>query len=95
MMLFLRDKITHQTGRLLVDRFPGPVIITPLQRNMKGQTMRYRVVEDEGQFSVVAGDEVLGTFDTPMEALDYKAMLVWERDQAFNEYGSEFDIEVY
>lgn len=38
---------------------------------------------------------VIESFATLFEALDYRAALIFERDHAFNDYGSEFDLEEY
>lgn len=46
-------------------------------------------------YTVSEAGVVIETFGSLYEALDYRAALIWERDQAFNDYGSEFDIEEY
>ena len=46
-------------------------------------------------YTVSEAGIVIESFATLYDALDYRAALIWERDNAFNDYGSEFDIEEY
>lgn len=46
-------------------------------------------------YTVSEAGVVIESFYTLYDALDYRASLIWERDQAFNDYGCEFDIEEY
>ena len=46
-------------------------------------------------YTVSEAGIVIETFGSLYEALDYRACLIWERDHAFQDYGSEYDIEVY
>ena len=49
----------------------------------------------ERVYDVIFSGNVLVSFHTLEDAQDHIAYLKWERDNAFSEYGSEFDIEVY
>ena len=46
-------------------------------------------------YNVTQSGIIIESFDNLNDALDYKAMMIWERDQAFNDYGCEFDLEEY
>lgn len=46
-------------------------------------------------YTVSEAGVVIESFYSLYDALDYRASLIWERDMAFNDYGSEFDIEEY
>lgn len=50
---------------------------------------------EKALYNVVFDGEILESFITLWEALDYKACMLWERDNAFNDYGCEYDIEEY
>jgi hypothetical protein len=53
-------------------------------------------VEFDGQnYNVTESGVIVESFSSLYDALDYRAAMIWERDQAFNDYGSEFDIEEY
>jgi hypothetical protein len=46
-------------------------------------------------YTVSEAGIVIESFVTLWDAMDYRASLIWERDQAFNDYGCEYDIEEY
>ena len=46
-------------------------------------------------YTVSQAGVVIESFGSLFDALDYKAAMIWERDNAFNDYGSESDIESY
>ena len=46
-------------------------------------------------YTVSEAGVVIESFYSLYDALDYRASLIWERDHAFQDYGSEFDIEEY
>lgn len=46
-------------------------------------------------YTVSQAGVVIESFGSLFDALDYKAAMIWERDNAFNDYGSEYDIETY
>lgn len=46
-------------------------------------------------YTVSEAGVVIESFATLWDAMDYRASLIWERDVAFQDYGSEFDIEEY
>jgi hypothetical protein len=46
-------------------------------------------------YTVSEAGIVIESFVTLWDAMDYRASLIWERDNAFNDYGCEFDIEEY
>lgn len=46
-------------------------------------------------YTVSEAGVVIESFPTLWDAMDYRASLIWERDVAFQDYGSEFDIEEY
>jgi hypothetical protein len=53
-------------------------------------------VEFDGQnYNVTESGVIVESFSSLYDSLDYRAVMIWERDNAFNDYGSEFDIEVY
>ena len=62
--------------------------------NLQRHNMDYRIDYDGEFYNVFYGDEHLDTFLSLADAQDYRAVLIWERDNAFNEYGTEWDIEV-
>jgi len=49
----------------------------------------------ERVYDVIFSGNVVDSFYALEDAQDYIACMKWERDNAFNDYGSEFDIEVY
>jgi hypothetical protein len=55
--------------------------------------MQYKIVHLEAtrQYQVTFGTEVLETFGDLFEALDYRFILLTERDQAFADLGTEWD----
>jgi hypothetical protein len=55
----------------------------------------FDIVYNDGIYDVIFSGNVLVSFHTLEDAQDHIAYLKWERDNAFSEYGSEFDIEVY
>jgi hypothetical protein len=55
----------------------------------------FDIVSNDGVFDVIFSGNVVESFYTVTDAQDYIACMKWERDNAFSEYGSEFDIEVY
>lgn len=50
---------------------------------------------EKNEYTVSESGIVIEAFDNLFDALDYRAMLIFERDHAFNDYGSEFDLEEY
>jgi hypothetical protein len=46
-------------------------------------------------YNVTESGVIVESFSSLYDAMDYKAAMIWERDQAFNDYGCEFDIEEY
>jgi hypothetical protein len=59
----------------------------------------FDIVYNDGVFDVIfsgaPAGQVVVSLHTLEDAQDHIAYLKWERDNAFSEYGSEFDIEVY
>jgi hypothetical protein len=55
----------------------------------------FDIVYNDGIYDVIFSGNVLVSFHALADAQDYIACMKWERDNAFNDYGSEFDIEVY
>jgi hypothetical protein len=56
--------------------------------------MDYKIEYDGEFYNVYYGDNHLETFWSLSEALDYRAIMIWERDNAFQDYGTEWDIEM-
>ena len=56
--------------------------------------MDYKIEYDGEFYNVYYGDNHLETFWSLSEALDYRAIMIWERDNAFQDYGTELDIEM-
>jgi hypothetical protein len=46
-------------------------------------------------YNVMESGVIVESFATLWDAMDYRASMIWERDNAFNDYGCEFDIEEY
>jgi hypothetical protein len=44
-------------------------------------------------YNVTESGVIVESFATLWDAMDYRASMIWERDMAFNDYGSEWDIE--
>jgi hypothetical protein len=53
-------------------------------------------IDFDGQnYNVTESGVIVESFSSLYDAMDYKAAMIWERDQAFNDYGSEYDIAEY
>jgi hypothetical protein len=53
-------------------------------------------VEFDGQnYNVTESGVIVESFSSLYDAMDYRAVMIWERDNAFNDYDCEFDIEEY
>ena len=53
-------------------------------------------IDFDGQnYNVTQSGVIVESFSSLYDAMDYKAAMIWERDQAFNDYGCEYDIEEY
>ena len=46
-------------------------------------------------YNVTESGVIVESFSSLYDALDYRAVMIWERDNAFNDYGCEYDIEEY
>jgi len=51
----------------------------------------YRIVMIDGLYNVEYNGTIVETFYSRTDAEDYIASLIWERDQAFQDVGCEFD----
>ena len=53
----------------------------------------FDIVLNDGVYDVIVSGNVVDSFYTLTDAQDYISCLKWERDNAFSEYGSEFDFD--
>jgi len=44
-------------------------------------------------YNVTESGVIVESFETLWDAMDYRASMIWERDMAFQDYGTEWDIE--
>ncbi len=45
-------------------------------------------------YNVTESGIIIESFDNLDNALDYRAAMIWERDMAFQDYGTEWDIDM-
>jgi hypothetical protein len=58
--------------------------------------MNYKIDFDtvNNVYNVTESGIIIESFDNLYDALDYRAAMIWERDIAFQDYGTEWDIEM-
>ena len=54
----------------------------------------FDIVLNDGVYDVLVSGSVVDSFYTLTDAQDYISCLKWERDHAFDDYGSEWDVGV-
>jgi len=52
----------------------------------------FDIVSNDGVYDVIFSGNVVESFYALADAQDYIACMKWERDNAFNDYGSEWDV---
>ena len=54
----------------------------------------FDIVLNDGLYDVIVSGSLVESFYTLADAQDYISCLKWERDHAFDDYGSEFDFDI-